>query len=191
MKKVLFLQVVLLLAGIGITNAQIQRGNVMIGADIANFQLGLREGNHFEMLINPKVAWFVRDNVALGGYFNLGINTDKGAGTDFNYGVGVLGRYYAGAATAPLRHTRFFLEANAGVEGFNPRVGANTNGLGIGAGPGISYFITPSVGLEGLFKYNGIIGFGQATTNHLLSLNVGFQIFLPGRTVRSAVEEIK
>ncbi len=191
MKKVLLLHVMLLVAGFGVVQAQIQRGNVLVGADIANFQLGLREGNHFEMLINPKVAWFIEDNVALGGFFDVGIDTDKGEGSDFTYGVGALGRYYTGPASAPIKHTRFFAEANVGIQGYNPRVGDNTNGLGIGIGPGIAYFITPNIGLEGLFKYNGIIGFGQAATNHLLSLNVGFQVYLPGRTVKAAIENVK
>jgi len=59
MKKQLHMLVVLLLAGGIMANAQVQRGNVLIGANIANFQLGLKKGGHFEMLINPKASmWF-------------------------------------------------------------------------------------------------------------------------------------
>lgn len=191
MQKKLHLLVCVFAACTCMAHAQIERGNVLIGANIANFQFGLREGNHFEVLINPKAAWFVQDNVALGGYLTLGLSTDKGAGTDFSYGVGALARLYTGAAATALHQTRVFVEANAGIEGFNPRAGDNTNGLGLGVGPGISYFVTRNIGLEGLVKYNGIIGFGTATTNHLLSLNVGFQIYLPGRTVKAAAEDLK
>ena len=38
--------------------------------------------------------------------------------------------------------------------------GGNTNGFHFGVGPGIAYFVTPSVGLETLVKFNGTTGFG-------------------------------
>lgn len=74
--------------------AQIQQGNVMVGGSIANLQLGLNEGGNFSFQIDPKAAWFIRNNIALGAYVNLGLATAKGAGTSVNYGVGPLARYY-------------------------------------------------------------------------------------------------
>jgi len=177
-------------AGTFAANAQIQRGNVMVGGDIANFDLGLNEGSRFNMQINPKAAWFIKDNTALGAYVNLGVSTAKGQGTDFTYGVGALARTYMnGNAVPAVRHTRLFFEANVGLEGLNTSPSStneSTNGLGLGVGPGLAYFITPNIGLEGLLKYQGIVGFGTRPTTSNLNLNIGFQIYLPGRSVRRA-----
>lgn len=176
-------------------HAQIQKGNVLIGADLANFQLGLDQPTSFSMSLAPKAAWFIQDNVALGAYGNLGLATVKGNGTTTSYGIGALGRYYGGKASAPelLKHTRIFAEANVGINGVNlPANGGSTNGLGFGFGPGVAYFVTPSIGLETLLKYNGIVGFGSSAYANNVSLNFGFQIYLPGRaTARKVMNDVR
>jgi hypothetical protein len=188
MKKITVMLAIMLTAGALVGKAQIQRGNVLVGGDIANFDLGLKKGSQFQMNINPKAAWFIRDNTALGAYVEIGLLTGGGAGTDVTYGFGALARQYlSGDALNALRHTRFFVEGNVGIEGQNiSGSGNSTNGLGLGIGPGLAYFITPNIGLEGLLKYRGRLGFGNETTSSNLNLNVGFQIYLPGRTVRRA-----
>jgi len=194
MKKALLfisLCMILLLTSLSL-RAQIQRGNILVGADIADFNLGLDEGGNFGFTINPKLAYFFRDNTAVGGYLTFGLRTASGAGTSINYGVGALARYYFGAAAADLSHTsRLFVEGNAGIEGDNPAVGDNTNGLGLGIGPGWTYFITRNIGLEALLKYNGIVGFGSATTSHNLNFSVGFQVYLPLSRARAVREDIR
>lgn len=172
--------------------AQLQQGNILVGGDIADFNLGLDEGGNFAFTINPKAAWFFRDNTAVGGYLVFGLGTAKGLGTSITYGVGALGRYYFGDGTADLSHSsRFFVEGNVGIEGDNPYVGDNTNGLGLGIGPGWTYFITRNIGVEALLKYNGIVGFGSAPTSNNLNLSVGFQIYLPTPRVRAVREDIE
>jgi hypothetical protein len=171
---------------------QIQQGNILIGADLANVNLGLDAGGNFSFLIRPKVAFFIRDNVAVGAYLLTGLSTAKGEGTSVQYGVGALARYYFGGESADLiRHTRFFAEGNVGINGDNPATGDNTNGLGLGIGPGIAYFITPNIGLEALLKYNGIIGFGSKPTSNDLNFSVGFQIYLSSARARTIRDEIK
>jgi len=190
MKKVLLL-LLLSAAMNSATNAQVEKGNVLVGGDLANLQLGLNGGSNFSMLVTPKVAWFVQDKVAFGGYGLLGLETAKGAGVSFNYGVGALGRYYTGTrALDNVPRTRFFVESSVGIEGYNPSVGDNTNGLALGVGPGLAYFITPNIGIEGLLKYTGLIGFGSAATSSILNLNVGFQVYLPKRTAINAVKDV-
>jgi len=173
--------------------AQIQKGNVLIGGDLANLSLGLDKPGIFNVDLSPKAAWFIQDNFALGAYGKLGIETQKGNGTAVNYGIGALGRYYAGGDTEVLRHGRFFAEGTVGIEGVNPKGDGNsTNGLGLGVGPGFAYFITPSIGLETLLKYNGLVGFGSSAYAHNLSLNFGFQVYLPGRsTARKVRNDIR
>ncbi len=94
------------------SNAQLQKGNVLVGGDIANFSLGLDKGSYFKFNIDPKAAWFIQNNIAVGGYVNLGLITAKGSNTETLYGVGALARYYLGAnqvnTDAILRHTRIF-----------------------------------------------------------------------------------
>ncbi|MCW3115754.1 MAG: hypothetical protein JWR18_4150 [Segetibacter sp.] len=190
MKKSLFILAFAITSFGLVANGQIQRGNVLVGGDIANLNLGLNKGSVFSVNINPKAAWFIKDNTAVGAYLTLGLETSKGNGTDFIYGIGTLVRQYAGGdAVAAVRHSRFFVEGNVGIDGINhsaSSTNSTTNGLGLGIGPGLAYFITPNIGLEALLKYQGIFGFGTRVNTSTLNLNIGFQIYLPGRAVRRA-----
>jgi len=192
MKKVLLFALFVFAVGAIQSKAQLQKGSVLIGGDLAGFDLGLNEGSTFNMSLTPKAAWFVRDNIALGGYVDFGLASAKGAGTNVSYGVGGLGRYYFPTADVNVaRSTRFLMEANIGIQGVNTPGGNNTNGLGLGFGPGLAYFVTDNIALESLLKYNGILGFGSNATSSRLSLNLGFQIYLPGSKVKSEIEKIK
>ncbi|MBS1602791.1 MAG: hypothetical protein JST42_09000 [Bacteroidetes bacterium] len=172
-------------------NAQIQKGNVMVGGDISRLDLSLNSGNNFSFLIDPKAAWFIQDNLAIGAFLNFDLTTAKGAGSNISYGIGPLARYYiSDPKIEVLRHSRFFLEGNVGIQGTNPHVGPSTNGLGIGFGPGLAYFITRNIGLEALLKYQAIVGFGSSATSSDLLLGLGFQIYLPkGRIEKASKEE--
>lgn len=174
--------------------SQTQKGNVLIGADLSNIGLNFQKGNtQFSLNINPKVGWFVKDNLAVGADVNFGLNTQKGA-TTFAYGVGAFGRKYYGAETNNLARTaKWFLEANAGLSGLNISgtnlVSSNTNGFKVGIGPGYSYFISQNIALEALAKYNLTAGFGNSTTVNNITLGLGFQIYLPGNRVKQLVEK--
>lgn len=169
-------------------SAQIQKGNVLIGGNLANMNLGLDDPKIFSFDITPKAAWFIEDNVALGGYLNLGIQTAKNTATTTTYGVGALGRYYTGSDVEVLKHGRFFGEATVGLGGANVSDGGGkTNGLNLSVGPGFAYFITPSIGLETLLKYNNLVGFGNQTSQSNFNLSFGFQIYLPGRSTANKV----
>jgi len=202
MKKiVLLLCATVGLFGITRSSAQLQQGNLLVGATLGDMNLGLQSGNtSFSLSISPKVGWFILDNVVLGGEVKLGFSTDS-KGTDISYGVGAFGRYYFGQKEMVLmKHARFFGEASAGINGVNvdpkgPEGSTNTNGLGIGFGPGVTYFITPNIGLEALLKYDLTVGFGNATTSNNFGLHVGFQIYLPSKKARAiyndATKELK
>ncbi len=190
MKKRSLLLAAVLFMGI-CSFSQTQKGYYIIGAQLASMDLNFQSGNtSFGLQLQPQVAWFVKDNLAVGGQVLLGLNTSKGY-TQFNYGIGALGRYYiADKATQITSKTKFFLEANAGITGTNIKVAgvsSNTNGLGLGFGPGLAYFITDNVALEGLLKYNLGIGFGNSTTTNNLHFNLGFSIHLP----QSKIKDLK
>jgi hypothetical protein len=166
------------------TNAQIQKGNYLVGSSILASNFGLNTNGGYNIALQPKAAYFIKDNLAIGAYINLGTSkVTKDTPTSFTYAVGGLGRYYlspneAGVTTL-LNHGRFFFEGTAGIGGKNTKGGTNTTGLDFGVGPGYSYFITPEIGVEGLVKYNGVAGFGSEGLTSQLSFNVGFSIYLP------------
>lgn len=187
MKKVL-IAVVFALTGFA-AQAQIQKGNVLMGGNIANLSLGLDNSKVFSFDLTPKAAWFIEDNLALGGYANLGIQTAKGSSTTTTYGIGALGRYYGGKDVEVLRHGRIFGEATLGFGGINTsNGGGNTNGVNLGIGPGFAYFVTPNIGLETLLKYNGLTGFGNASYQSTLTLSFGLQVYLPGQSTANKVK---
>jgi len=46
--------------------------------------------------------------------------------------------------------------------------------------------------LETLLKYNGIVGFGSSPYANNVSLNFGFQVYLPGRaTAAKVIRDVK
>ena len=59
--------------------AQIQKGNVFVGASLSDISFGLDKPNTFSFNINPKAAWFVQDGLAIGGEVDFGLTTQKGA----------------------------------------------------------------------------------------------------------------
>lgn len=187
MKKLILFAIFLL--GANVAKAQISEGNVLMGGDLANLNINFSSQTSFQ--VTPRVAWFIQDGLAVGAYGQFGLTHVNGQdGNSYTYGIGPLARYFANMKEIPaFGKTKFFVEANAGFEGVNNTVNnTHTNGLGFGVGPGISYFITPSVGVEALVKYNGVVGFGSTTYRNGLSLGIGFQIYLPSKKM---VNEIK
>lgn len=196
MKK-LILSGILAVAGLTTTaNAQIQRGNWMVGSSILSSNFGLNTGGGYNIAIQPKAAYFIEDNVAVGGYVNLGVSkVTNGSPTRFDYAVGGLGRYYLSPGEKGvdnlLNHGRWFFEGNLGVGGSSVENGNSTSGLDFGVGPGYSYFITPNIGVEGLVKYVGQTGFGNEGLNSNITFNVGFSIFIPTSKGRDVVNDVQ
>lgn len=175
-------------------SAQTQQGYYLIGGNIGNIGGTFQKGSSsFNLGITPKVAWFVRDNIAIGGQVELGLNTVKDAGTNFSYNIGPIARYYVpGQAVEEVNKTRFFAEANVGFGGENnSKSGASTNGVVFGAGPGLAYFLNENIALEGLLKLNVKSGFGSSGVAVNPNLSVGFQIHLPSSKVRSLRNDVK
>lgn len=192
MKKIIVILIVFFALFSNKSSAQLQKGNLLVGGDLANLNLILGGSSSFSATIDPKIAFFIKDNTAIGVYINFGLQTAKHAGTSYNYGVGALGRYYINdPKTNVLKQGRLFFEGNIGIQGVKISGGSNTNGLGLGIGPGYAYFITPNIGLETLLKYNGIVGFGSQPYSSTLSLNIGFQIYLSGSRARRIANEVK
>lgn len=178
------------------TYAQTEKGNTLVGATLGNIGGVFANGtNTFKLNLSPKAGWFIKDNVALGAMVNLGLTAGSGTST-FDYGVGAFGRYYISDKKMDLsKRSRWFLEANAGISGVNKSIkggsSSNTNGLGLGFGPGLAYFLTPTIGLEAMLKYDLTLGFGSSVASHAIGVGVGFQIYLPSSKARQILREEK
>ena len=175
-------------------SAQLQKGNLMVGGDIANLDFGFQKGANVNFELSPQVGYFIKDNLVVGGLVNLGVDYQKSRGTNVSYGINAFGRYYVSdPSMVLLKHARFFGEVSAGINGSNTKAegkeAITTNGFGIGFGPGIAYFITPNIALEALAKYNLIVGGGTATTSNKISIGIGFQIYLPTSKARAVYNE--
>lgn len=176
--------------------AQLQKGYYLIGGDLASTSIGFSEGAPFNLNITPKVAWFRNNNFAIGGYVNLGLSSVKGVGTTTTYGIGPLARYYFGSSEVATNTTsarssgRWFVEGDFGIQGVNLSNGNSTNGLGLGLGPGVAYFVNQNIALEALVKYNNVFGFGNDPSQGRLGLNLGFQLYLPRGSVRAQVDKV-
>ena len=192
MKKIFAALIFLSLLATEKTNAQLEKGTAIVGADLANFKIGLQKGAVTTIDITPKALWMLNSNIALGAYVNFDLASQKIEGTTYTntaYGVGALGRYYVNDPKVNLlKSGRWFFEANAGFQGTNTKGGNSTNGLGLGIGPGYAYFITPNIAFETLLKFNENVGFGNTTSSPDLNLNLGFQIYLPGRATVNNVK---
>ncbi len=178
-----------------LTNAQIQKGNWMVGGNLVSGNFGLNTGAGYNVQIQPKGAYFIEDNVAVGGYANLGFAGAKGSETIWNYGAGALGRYYLSPGQEGvdnlLKNGRWFFEANLGIGGQSASNGGDSaNGLDYGFGPGYAYFITPNIGLEGLLKYTGNVGFGNRGTTSNLAFGLGLQIYLPTSKAKQVINNV-
>lgn len=188
MKK-LFLGATLLVAGLATSKAQIQKGNFMVGGEVAN----MRFTNGLNISLTPKVGYFVVDNWAVGAQVGLQVYKTSGSGdTQTNWTAGAFTRYYLGDNQVDnlLKNGRFFGEASLGFGGNNVGSGSSsTNGADLAIGAGYSYFVTKNVSLDALLKLGTIVGAGSSSAKGNLSLNVGFQIFLPSSKVKNALQD--
>jgi len=161
--------------------AQLQKGNWMVGGNIIASNFGLNTDEGYNFTLQPKGAYFIADNFALGGQLSFGFNGAKEAKTTYIYNVGPLARYFFNDEKEHLlKHGRFFLEVNFGIGGITQTQE--------GFGPGYAYFISPNIALEALVKYNGDFGFGNRGTSSTIGFNVGFQIYLPTSKVKRISE---
>jgi len=196
MKKLIFTGIMAVAGLAGTMNAQIQKGNWLGGSSLISSNFGLNTGGGYNIAIQPKGAYFIEDNVAVGGYVDLGFNkVTNGSPTEFTYGVGALGRYFLSPGEKGvdnlLNHGRWFLEGNAGIGGRSVENADSTTGFDFGVGPGYSYFITPNIGLEGLVKYRGRAGFGSEGLNSNIPFNLGFSIYLPSSKAKQIANDVK
>lgn len=184
MKKILLASA---LGLFGMANAQLQKGNWMVGSDL----MGMKFTNGLDIRVNPKAAYFIHDRWAIGAGVALSVQKPNGTSTtQTNWSIAPFTRYYFTSTEidSMLKNGAFFGEGSAGFGGNNSSGGDTTNGVQLGIGAGYAYFITNNVSVEGLLKLGTTVGGGNKSGDADLTLGVGFNIYLPTSTVRSAAE---
>lgn len=206
-RNALLLAVAMVFGAVGISNAQLSKGDFMLGADTGSglvsssndglfgLNFGLNDGAGYNVGLSPKVGYFIADNFLIGVSTNLGFTKSpevNGVSAKSTvYGIQALSRYYLFPGEVGvenlLKRGRFFVEANGGISGVNIKDGPSTNGFALGFGPGYSYFITDNVALETTLKYNGLAGGGDTSYQNSIGLNIGIQIFLPASQAETII----
>ncbi|WP_373516588.1 hypothetical protein [Pricia sp.] len=204
----LLLAVAMVFGAVGISKAQLSKGDIMLGADTGSglvsttndglfgLNFGLNDGAGYNVGLSPKVGYFVADNFLIGVSTNLGFTKSpevNGVSAKSTvYGIQALSRYYLFPGEVGvenlLNRGRFFVEANGGISGVNIKDGPSTNGFALGFGPGYAYFITDNVALETTLKYNGLAGGGDTSYQNSIGLNIGIQIFLPASQAENIID---
>lgn len=207
MKKILIISA--LMAVSLLTTAQTRRGDKLIGVSFGSLSFTSSDnqttysntpviynsdGSSFSISINPNVAWFIKDNLAIGGGVSVGFfgsdskssNTASSSVTESDYTqpsfyIGPLARYYFGGSAKGMP----FVQANAqiGISGGNSK-SKTTSGASsetsykpkgdwnAGLTFGYEHFITPSVGLFGSIGFS--YGISKTTYEYRPSTGSGY-----------------
>ncbi|MGV3706198.1 MAG: hypothetical protein ACO1NU_12550 [Arcticibacter sp.] len=160
--------------------AAISEGNWMIGAGIGSTNYNF-DTETFNISLEPRAAYFITDNVAVGAQVKLGLTAYDG-GSVFEYGVAPLIRYYFPEGATPT--SRWFAEGTVGVGGSHIKDNDNDEpvSLLIGISGGYSHFVSRTVALEAALGYTynkSDVGAGSGMSG--LALTLGFNIYLPGQ----------
>ena len=193
MKKILTLLFPALLAG-GAASAQFREGNYMVGGSIGTTGVNfLNPGTSFDFSLDPKVGKFVSDNFVLGATLNLGFGSTTGSTTS-SYGIYPFLRYFFRDEIEGKVPSRVvpYIELGAGFGGTNNRLtdangnkyNVTSNGLLLNAQPGLAFVLNQTVAMDLGLRYQYI---GGTPTTNRLGLQLGFQIFLTPRELRSTV----
>ncbi|GAB3019603.1 hypothetical protein GCM10027051_25790 [Niabella terrae] len=181
MKKLVLMVTALCMTGI-MVNAQTEKGNVIVGAQLANIGANIREGSSsFNLSLSPRAGWFIKDDWAVGAEVNLNMTFQEGD-DPIGWGIVPFARYYfPGEGFEVVKKTRIFAEAGAGVGGEGTG-GETTTGFRGFAGAGVAYFVSENIALETGARLGLIAGSGATTLNP--NINLGFQIHLPTKKLQ-------
>jgi hypothetical protein len=142
------------------------------------------EGNSFSISLNPNVAWFIKDNLAIGGGVSLSFytsnsnssntsssTTSDSKSTQPSFYIGPLARYYFGGSSKGMP----FAQANLqyGIYGGKSKSATSSGASSetttkpkgdwnAGLAVGYEHFFTPSIGFYGSIGFN----YGKSKTEY-------------------------
>jgi hypothetical protein len=142
------------------------------------------DGNSFSISVNPNVAWFVSDGLAVGGGVSVSMynskstssNTGSTTTTESKYSqpsvyIGPMARYYFGGSPKGMPFAQVNLQygINGGKSESKTSTGSSSETTtkpkgdwNAGLAVGYEHFITPSVGIYGSFGFN----YGKSKTEY-------------------------
>ncbi len=163
----------LLVFSFGLAQAQIKKGNTLIGASLGNSSIILGEGvAAFSLRANPTVGVMLTNNWMAGAGVSLGtIVSDGFTGL---VGVNPFARYYYNSKNSrDSLYKSFFLQGGIGLAAAFGEIEQSSVYSGLGGG--YCRFITPDVGLELATSANFVVPLGSNNDGHI---NIGFSLGL-------------
>lgn len=142
------------------------------------------DGNSFSISVNPNVAWFVKDNLAIGGGISVSFyssksnssntgstTTTESKSTQPSIYIGPLARYYFGGSPKGMPFAQ--LNVQYGIYGGKSESKTSTGASSetttkpkgdwnAGLSFGYEHFVTPNVGLYASIGFN----YGKSKTNY-------------------------
>lgn len=133
----------------------------------------------------PEFGYFIKDNLAIGLNLNFGVSSRSTTSdvvytsnklNSINYGGGGYVRYYS-----KIADKFYFILSGILTYTFTQDkdeitdVKTNINNISLAIGPGLAYFITPKLGLQGSLGsifYNAMRSKGNNTDSYGISLNL-------------------
>ncbi|MFK5890286.1 MAG: hypothetical protein QM486_06100 [Flavobacteriaceae bacterium] len=176
MKKI-FLIISILFFSISM-KSQITKGYWMLGGNGSYSYTDLKSDSSdpepsWGLVINPNIGYFIKDNLAIGGYTSFSINKYSNG---FFLNLRPFVRYYFLDTDKKIN---YFTELSFGYSTHFIKNSKNTSTYGYNIKPGVIYFLNNTVALEASLKYFH----GKAPdANNLISkgliFGVGLQIHL-------------
>lgn len=179
--------------------AQLKKGNKLVGVGLVSISytnskskttysntstVYNSDGSSFSISVNPNVALFIKDNLAIGGGVSLSFYTSKSnssntsstttsesKSTQPEFYIGPLARYYFGVSEkgAPFIQANFQIGIALGNSKSSTSTGASSEtktkpkgDWNAGLAIGYEHFITPAIGLYGSIGFN----YGKSTTEY-------------------------
>jgi hypothetical protein len=177
MKKNARLVIIAFFLSISMANAQLEKGTIMWGGNLIGGYIQTDNAGELTVLLSPKIARFIRNGLAVGGYANMGMARSYQVAIEWTYQAGILGRYYAGSNAGNLSgSSRLFVEGNAGYGG-KTIADVSSSGINAGIGPGIAFFIREYASIEGIIKYDAFLRRNESAINEI-RFGLGFQLYL-------------
>jgi hypothetical protein len=197
MKKIIL--AVLMLSIVFPVAAQIKKGDKLVGVSFGSISytnsdskttysntptVYNSDGSSFSISVNPNVAWFVQDNLAIGGGVSVSFYTAKSESsntsstatsdsksTQPSFYIGPLARYYFGSSTkgSPFAQANFQIGFSGGKSESKTSTGASSETTtkpkgdwNAGVAFGYEHFVTPNIGIFGSIGFN----YGKSTTDY-------------------------
>lgn len=142
------------------------------------------DGNSFSISVNPNVAWFVQDNLAIGGGVSVSFYSSKSNSsntsstttseskyTQPSFYIGPMARYYFGGSPKgmPFAQVNFQYGVYGGKSESKSSGGSSSETTtkpkgdwNAGAAFGYEHFVTPNVGIFGTIGFN----YGKSKTEY-------------------------